>query len=336
MKFSIGDRIILRESGEEGVVIAYINDQMVEVEVSGLSFPVYMQDIDHPYLKWFTEKTKAKRKGTPPEQLPVEKTKDKMPKLAKGIYLSFLPVFKPDVFEDIVDHIKIYLQNELPQSIYYKYEVTNKHKESLFKLEGKLHGFGHIYLHTLPFDVMNEQPRFAYELTDADSPKHNIVSDTLRMKPQKLFEHISEVLKNNQPVFSYLCTEGFAARPDKKAEDSFWEVSRKPVSQSKPAKDWRASLPRFELDLHIENLISNTNGMSNGEILHIQLEALQAHLNVVIANKQVHTIIIHGLGKGVLKDEVHKILKQIPEVARFSNDWKARYGFGATEVWFQY
>ena len=47
-------------------------------------------------------------------------------------------------------------------------------------------------------------------------------------------------------------------------------------------------------------------------------------------------IVIHGLGKGKLRDEVHTILKQTPEVSRYKNEWSGRYGFGATEIRFRY
>ena len=60
MKFTIGDRIVLNRTGEEGHITAYINDQMVEVDVGGTVFPVHLEDVDHPYLKWFTDKTPKK------------------------------------------------------------------------------------------------------------------------------------------------------------------------------------------------------------------------------------------------------------------------------------
>src|SRR3954463_12461586 len=110
MKFSIGDKIILKHTNDEGIVTGYINAQMVEVEVHGTAFPVYVDEIDHPYLKWFTEKKQPKPKS-PPEQLPVEKEKFRKPRLEKGIYLSFLPVFKTEAMEDVVDHIRVYLLN---------------------------------------------------------------------------------------------------------------------------------------------------------------------------------------------------------------------------------
>lgn len=337
MKFSIGDKIILKQTGEEGHVTGYISNDMFEVEVLGVTFPVYKDDIDHPYLKWFTEGKKKKTVSSIPDVLPVEKQKFRKPKLAKGVYLSFMPEYKPDVFEDEVSFIKIYLQNELPQAIYFQYSVSDKSQRTVFKHEGKLHGFGHIYLHALPFEEMNEQPRFNWEVTDAEDAGYGEAADTLRIRPQKLFEHIHTSLQKNEPTFSYLLVDEFkpSAREEKKDEDFFAPSRTK--SSAKPVKgDWRASLPRFEVDLHIENLVATTKGLSNADMLHIQIAALNEHLRTVINNKQERTIIIHGLGKGVLRDEVHKVLRQIAEVSKFSNEWQGQYGFGATEVWFKY
>ena len=76
--------------------------------------------------------------------------------------------------------------------------------------------------------------------------------------------------------------------------------------------------------------------MSDADIIMIQLSALQTHLRMVINARQERLIIIHGLGTGKLKDEVHNLLSNTYGVKRYSNEWQARYGFGATEVWFEY
>ena len=91
-----------------------------------------------------------------------------------------------------------------------------------------------------------------------------------------------------------------------------------------------------EIDLYIEKILNDYKGLSNAEILDIQMRTLQRQIDVAISARQQILMVIHGLGKGVLKEEVHKLLKTIPEVASFNNDWQARYGFGATEVIFKY
>ena len=56
MKYEIGDKIVVLHSNEEGEVIDIINDKMVMIQVRGVKFPAYMDQIDFPYYKRFTEK----------------------------------------------------------------------------------------------------------------------------------------------------------------------------------------------------------------------------------------------------------------------------------------
>jgi hypothetical protein len=331
MKFSIGDKIILKHTNDEGIVTGYINAQMVEVEVHGTTFPVYVDEIDHPYLKWFTEKKQPKPQS-PPEQLPVEKEKFRKPRLAKGIYLSFLPVFKTEEMEDIVDHIRIYLLNELQQSIGFKYDVRFQSKTE-FRHEGKLHAFGSIFLHSIAYDDMNDQPRFHWQFINIDSVDNENAEGILRIKPVRLFEHINQLLQKNEATFNYLLIDNF----QKKQKDTRPEKID-PVF--KPAIITPTSIPLVttsdEIDLHIEKLVDNKRGLSNNEMLQIQINALKKVLDNAILYRQERLYIIHGLGKGVLRDEVHKILRDMPEVQDFKNDYHGKYGFGATEVHFKY
>jgi dsDNA-specific endonuclease/ATPase MutS2 len=46
--------------------------------------------------------------------------------------------------------------------------------------------------------------------------------------------------------------------------------------------------------------------------------------------------IIHGVGTGKLKDEVHESLRLKKEVKSFVNQYNPLYGYGATEIYFQY
>jgi hypothetical protein len=332
MKFSIGDKIILNRTGEEGVVTAYVNNQMVEVEVNGTNFPVYLDEIDHPYLKWFTEK-KEKKKAPLPEQLPVEKARLRPPKLAKGIYMSFLPVFKVEEIEDIVDYLKVYLFNELPVDINYSYDARHINR-SAFQHEGKLHAFGHVYLHNIPYDEMNDQPRLHWQVADAGDDKLKAEEGVLRIKPLKLFEHINDLLLNNQPMFSYLLTENFVIKPKPEKPETFEPPVVKPFITARNAPTVTES-PKYELDLHIERLIKNKRGLSNADMLQVQLDTLQHYLQLALLHRQDKMFIIHGIGKGVLKEEVHKILRRTKHIASFNNSYHGLYGYGATEVYFK-
>jgi len=56
MKYQVGDEILVLLSNEEGRIIEIMNDEMVMIEVRGVKFPAYMDQIDFPYFKRFTEK----------------------------------------------------------------------------------------------------------------------------------------------------------------------------------------------------------------------------------------------------------------------------------------
>ncbi|MDC0249291.1 hypothetical protein OAK24_00250 [Flavobacteriales bacterium] len=84
----------------------------------------------------------------------------------------------------------------------------------------------------------------------------------------------------------------------------------------------------LKVDLHIELLISNYNHMDNFEIIQIQLNECHNKIETALNNNCHKMIIIHGIGTGLLKTEVHNLL----------NNYQLRYYLskdgGATEVMF--
>lgn len=84
----------------------------------------------------------------------------------------------------------------------------------------------------------------------------------------------------------------------------------------------------MEIDLHIEELIDKHKHLTNGEIVNIQLNALEDKINSAIRNNCKELVVIHGVGKGVLRDEVRKLIKNMG--FRYSDGSYAKYGYGAT------
>ncbi|MEO6819791.1 MAG: hypothetical protein ABI204_08705, partial [Ginsengibacter sp.] len=79
MKYTVGDTILVLHSNEEGEVTEIMNEKMVMIKVDNVQFPVYMDQIDFPYFKRFTEKRKAvtKKEMIYVDQLQKEKKVDK-------------------------------------------------------------------------------------------------------------------------------------------------------------------------------------------------------------------------------------------------------------------
>ena len=56
MKFEVGDKVLILHSNEEGEIVEIINDEMVLVDVRGVKFPAYIDQLDFPYFRRFTSK----------------------------------------------------------------------------------------------------------------------------------------------------------------------------------------------------------------------------------------------------------------------------------------
>ena len=65
MKFQIGDKVLVLHSNEEGEVVDIINNKMVMVDVRGVKFPAYIDQLNFPYFKRFTEKKLFPEKKKP-------------------------------------------------------------------------------------------------------------------------------------------------------------------------------------------------------------------------------------------------------------------------------
>lgn len=87
----------------------------------------------------------------------------------------------------------------------------------------------------------------------------------------------------------------------------------------------------LEIDLHIHNLTDSTRGLSNFDMLNLQLDTARQRLENAIRNKMPKIVFIHGVGEGVLKMELHTLFRRYEEVTFYDADFRT-YGYGATEV----
>ena len=65
---------------------------------------------------------------------------------------------------------------------------------------------------------------------------------------------------------------------------------------------------RVKIDLHIQQLTSYYDHMKNSEIVQIQMEYCKKELYQAMLKHKESIEIVHGIGEGVLKSEVHKLL----------------------------
>ncbi len=87
----------------------------------------------------------------------------------------------------------------------------------------------------------------------------------------------------------------------------------------------------LEVDLHIDKLRKNTKGMDNFDMLSLQLDTARAKLEFAIRKRISKIVFIHGVGEGVLKNELTYLLNKYP--VKYYDASYQQYGLGATEVY---
>ena len=339
MKYQVGDRILILHSNEEADIVDIINDKMLMVDVKGIKFPVYMDQVDFPYFKRFTEKKFSAPKKD--KKYVDDLKKEKIPPAARvidGVWLTFLPVFDTDEFGDeVVEELKVHLVNrtEITYNFIYKLHFFGKPD---FELKNQVNPFEDFYIHDVDFADLNDNPSFDFDFTlvQPDKNKADYYESSLKLKAKQLFTKIEEIKKKNEATFSYRLFESY---PDKLFEDKvdlgiLAAKGHKVYDASKARQHIESS--RSVVDLHIEKLSNDWKHLSNYEILSIQLKAFEKYYDLAIAHYQPSLIVIHGVGEGKLRDEIHDILRLKREVKSFVNQYDPRFGYGATEIFFQY
>lgn len=341
MKFQIGDNIILLLSKEEGKVVGIINEAMVKVEVNGISFPAYIDQIDFPYFYRFTHNnTNAPKENKKLfiDNIPTEKNTTPQAKKPNGVWLALIPQFSFDEWNDeIVENLKIHVLNNTNVAYTFEYQ-QNYFTQNAFKIKNELQPFQNFYLHNIPFETVNDNLSFTVYFSLLNSKKNKVpyFQTILKIKPKKIFYQIEQMKEKNEPMISYLLFEEY---PEKLIPQQF-EVPLPALSNNilYNANNYKANtiVPKSIIDLHIEKIIADYKHLSNYEILTIQLKEFEKWYQIAVNHFQPNLIVIHGIGKGKLKEEIHQILKNKHEVDYFNNDYDGRFGYGATSIFFKY
>lgn len=91
-------------------------------------------------------------------------------------------------------------------------------------------------------------------------------------------------------------------------------------------------LPIVEIDLHIGELVDTTAGMSNSDMLNLQLDTVRKTMTQHQRRKGQKIVFIHGKGEGVLRKAVLELLKKEYPKSELQDASFREYGFGATLV----
>ncbi|HSK13671.1 MAG TPA: Smr/MutS family protein [Phnomibacter sp.] len=343
MKFEKGDAVVVKHSNEDGVVEEILGKDMVLVNVRGVKFPAYTDQLDFPYYKMF-----KKEKAAAPPKLPkkyIEDVKREKPtpkyKVKDGVWLLLFPVFSKDVFDDdVVEGFKIYLVNQTDDGLAFHFWLRFRGATDT-ELQSEVYALGDFYLMDIPFEHLNDGPSFDFEfsLLSHDRNRVEYFEASYKPKGRQLFKRIEELKQQGD---AYIDIALFEEYPHKRIEVPPPAPEINPLGKLhaagfkvKAGRTVKEDLPPPSvIDLHIEKLVDDPRSMTPAEMLDIQLREFEKWLDKAQRSYMKQAWVIHGVGKGRLRDEVHEILRLRDGIRSFSQHYHPWYGNGGTEVFF--
>ena len=166
----------------------------------------------------------------------------------------------------------------------------------------------------------------------------NLIDEELKIKSYKLMS--SSTFKENDyfdfPAWLLPLESNF--NDEEKIQISPEIVSKVIAEKEKATQDnskrfkKRPEPTLIEVDLHINQLVDDSKGMTNTEMLAIQLSKFRSELENAISEKTHRIVFIHGIGSGTLKMAIRKELEDHYSHYEFQDASYKEYGYGATMV----
>ena len=88
------------------------------------------------------------------------------------------------------------------------------------------------------------------------------------------------------------------------------------------------------IDLHLDKRNTGNAKIPSQDALFHQLDEFEKAMDKAIAAGKIEFRVVHGIGKGKLKEEIHKLLDKHAQVKTYTNEYSTRYGFGSTLIYF--
>ncbi len=346
-KFETGDQVSFINEKQDGVISKILpnGNYMVEIEDG---FPIEATPGELVKIS-FTQKNK--NHNVEPMIITEEKIKppevSELKKLLTGLNDSVSLVLMPaEVNKVLTGSVKYFIVNESKYDVLYSF--SRKSNRKLFGISSsKVEAFNEINLGEIERDVLMDTESLQVQLLFHQRDLFQqlpVLTKELSVEYPDL-NHVNKKI-NGVAAFSKITTLISFAET---ADEDLSELVRKFQSDQhsgvaghtssanflKRSKEQSAQYniaPGFiEVDLHIEELIEDASGLTNTEIISIQLQHFRKAIDNALL-RQAHKItFIHGVGNGRLKNALRTEIENIPYL-RFSDAPYEKYGAGATEV----
>jgi hypothetical protein len=344
----IGDKVRFLSEVGGGIVKGFQGKDIVLVEdADGFDIPmlarecVVIETDDYNIAK----KPAAKSAPAEPEKpvAPEVPAIRKQPEMRGGdtlnVYLAYVP---DDVKAMNTTPFTAYLVNDSNYYLYYTY-LSAEGKAWRARSFGMVEPNMKFLLEEFDKSILNELEHVAVQVVAFKDKKtftlKPAVSVELRVdtvkfyklhtfRESEFFEEpalIYDIVRNDEPARQvYVNADDIKNALLQKA------AADKPKSQPIVKRGGRQDI--VEVDLHIGELLDDTRGMSNSEMLNYQLDKFREVMEQYKNKREQRIIFIHGKGDGVLRKAIIDELKRKYSTCRYQDASFQEYGFGATQV----
>jgi dsDNA-specific endonuclease/ATPase MutS2 len=324
----IGDRVRLMKGTEEGIVVKMLDKSLVEVEIEdGFAIPVLESELVVVSSDESTAFDTPKYESQRPSK---QKTAYEKPNQLKGFHLAIIP---------LNDHLNsIYFLNPLSEDILLIANEVNGKNEEKTILSEKIFAEKFSKITERNMDHINTWAPLSFTILTENSKW------SIPMRPERITVKIkSKHFQKEKGEIPFLNKKGYlislnqslkeTVEPEKidieKLKDSFFTGKEETNDYRNIGK---SGVKTPEIDLHIEAIDPYYENLPKDDILRIQLSKFEEKLNEAFMAGLDEIIFIHGVGNGVLRDNIHKQLSQHHNIQFFKDTHKEKFGFGATLV----
>jgi hypothetical protein len=356
MQIKIGDRVRFLNDVGGGKVTSIVNQNMVNVETEdGFEVPTLVTELvvvstgeAYDFQEAQEERTTVAA-ASGKESTPEEEEEENEPEFFGFAEINqvegndqprfIFAVVPEDANNAVGAGITLYLINDSNYSVLYQFAYRRDQNYET-RDSGTLEPNTRIQLEQLTLADLNDLPAFCFQLlyfrkhaTSIESP----VQKEITLNPVKFYKQNSfsknDYFRNPAMTFS-LVTDPLTAELEKLSDKEFKKIigeKEKPVKK----KMQPVSLPNqnlVEIDLHIQELLDNISGLSNADMLKVQMDTFREEMTKAIELGVKKIVFIHGVGNGVLKNELRRELQRKYRKYSFQDASFQEYGFGATMV----
>ena len=340
MEFEEGQRVVMMHTGDDGVISAVLSEDMVKVVLSdGFEIPVSVDDIKL-YKTGKLEESPQQKKAEKVAAFHPKEVFSKTPVTNKGVLVGFETRYDN---EGNPEKYRIYLVNDTTRDVVFNFEMKLNNGNNI-KLNGLSKTNSAFPLGHLLLDELNESPNLTFQCwPTTTNGQDKQIDRSFKVKAKNFFKKvkITPILKGETHLYELIHHLPSLAELEKK-EESLSEYTKR-VAETHKKDDLLEQYysvynikqkAEFNdvLDLHIEKLVENPAKLNNVEKLHLQIESFEKYLEEAVRVGFERVYVIHGLGKGRLRDIIASRLIRNEYVETFKNDYHPKFGFGATEV----